>query len=121
MYSERLRAFVVDEAHTVKKWYFLPNRQIDYPVLVVLFRGESFRVVMERLGEVRSLIPQRVNIMALTATATKTVCLKVSSTLGMVRPVVIARKKKLLYSIGTFTTVSETFKPLLDRLRKDRE
>ena len=78
---------------------------------------------MERLGEVRSLIPQRVNMMALTATSTKEVRLEVSSTLGMVRPVVIALspcKKNILYSIGTFTKVTETFKPLLERLRKDR-
>jgi len=78
---------------------------------------------MERLGEVRSLIPQHVNILALTATATKEVRLNISRTLGLVRPVVIALspcKKNLLYSVGTFTTVSETFKPLLDRLKKDR-
>ena len=78
---------------------------------------------MERLGEVRSLIPQRVNLLALTATATKEVCLKVSSTLGMMRPVVVAlspSKKNLSYSVGTFTTFSETLKPLLDRLKKER-
>ena len=78
---------------------------------------------MQRLGEVRSLIPQHVNILALTATATKEVRLKVSSTLGLVRPVVVALspcKKNLMYSVGAFTTVSETFKPLLGRLKKDR-
>ena len=78
---------------------------------------------MDRLGEVRSLLPQRVNILALTATATKEVCVKVGNTLGMVRPVVVALspcKKNLCYSIGSFTTISETFKPLLDRLKKDR-
>ena len=78
---------------------------------------------MERLGEVRSLLPQHVNILALTATATKEVCVKVGNTLGMVRPVVVALspcKKNLCYSVGAFTTVSETFKPLLDRLKKDR-
>ena len=79
---------------------------------------------MDRLGEIRSLIPQRVNVMALTATATNEVCLKVSTTLGMVRPDVIALspcKKNLRYCIGTFKTVCETFKPLLERLRNDRE
>ena len=30
-------------------------------------------------------------------------------------------KKNLLYSVGTFTTISETFKPLLERLRTERE
>ena len=64
---------------------------------------------MERLGEVRSLIP-RVNLLALTATATKEVRLKFS-TLGIVKPVVVAlspSKKNLSYSVGTFTTFSET-------------
>lgn len=78
---------------------------------------------MERLGEVRSLIPQHVQILALTATATKEVHLKVGVTLGMVRPVVVALspcKKNLSYNIGAFTTISEMFKPLLDRLKKDR-
>ena len=79
---------------------------------------------MERLGEVRSLLPQHVNILALTATATKEVRIKVGNTLGMVRPVVVALspcKKNLCYSVVAFTTVSETFKPLLDRLKKDRK
>ena len=39
------------------------------------------------------------------------------------RPVVVTlspSKKNLSYSVGTFTTFSETFKPLLDRLKKER-
>ena len=38
---------------------------------------------MGRLGEVRSLVPDHVKIMALTATATKTVQTYVANALGM--------------------------------------
>ena len=34
-------------------------------------RGESFRKVLLRVGELRSLVASEVNVMALTATATK--------------------------------------------------
>lgn len=79
---------------------------------------------MDGLGEVRSLLPPHVHIMALTATATRSLRTSVGNTLGMVRPVLVALspcKKNLLYDINPFSTVSETFKPLLDRLWKDRE
>ena len=35
------------------------------------FRGDSFRKTFAIIGEVRSIIPSHVNIMALTITATK--------------------------------------------------
>ena len=79
---------------------------------------------MERLGEIRSLLPHHVRIMALTATATKSLRASVTSTLGMENPVVIAIspcKANLTYNVGTYTTVAETFKPLVSRLRSDRE
>ena len=46
---ERLVAVVVDEAHCVKTW------------------GDEFRTAFAHIGELRSLIPSRVNILALTA------------------------------------------------------
>lgn len=64
---------------------------------------------MERLGQVRSLTPQRMKMVALTATATKTV--------GGCSLFV---RENLSYNIGTFTAVSETFKTLLAQL-KDKE
>lgn len=79
---------------------------------------------MERLGEIKSLLPRHVRIMALTATATKSLRSSVTCTLGMENPVVIAIspcKANLTYNVGTYTTVAETFKPLLNRLRTDRE
>ena len=86
-------------------------------------RGQTFRRVLERLGEIRSLLPPDVKIMALTATATKSVQSSVACTLGMENPVVIALspcKANIVYNVGRYTTVEDTFKPLLHRLKKDR-
>ena len=58
MYSERLRAFAIDEAHAVKKWlifYGEVNRQIDHSVLVVSFRGESFLCCHEDIRRSKEL------------------------------------------------------------------
>ena len=79
---------------------------------------------MGRLGEVRSLLPEHVKIMALTATATKTVQTYVANILGMEKPIVIALspcKENLIYNIGSFTSVRQTFEPLLSRLKTARD
>ena len=52
-------------------------------MVIILCRGNDFRVAYAHLGELRSVINENVNVMALTATATKetyeTVCLRLSS------------------------------------------
>ncbi len=55
-----------------------------------LLTGERSLEEFSMLGEVRSLIPGRVNIMALTATATKLTRQKVVRILGMRSPVVVS-------------------------------
>ena len=78
---------------------------------------------MKRLGEIRSLLPSNARMLALTATATKSVISSVSLTLGLESPVVIAlspSKANLIYNVGTFIDVEKTFKPLLQRLKADR-
>ena len=71
-------------------------------LLSFYYRGESFRKEFANLGEVRSLIPKEVRIMALTATATvKTHC-TICKTLGMSEPVVMAdspNKANIKYSV----------------------
>eukprot|EP00731_Ephydatia_muelleri_P003668 Em0001g3668a len=64
-------AFVIDEAHCVTKW------------------GNHFRREFTNLGEVRSLIPNHVHVMALTATATERTIARVSAILGLVAPKII--------------------------------
>ena len=51
-YQRNLVALAIDEAHCVKSW------------------GDQFRRAFARIGDLRSLIPKSVNVLALTATAT---------------------------------------------------
>ena len=53
------------------------------------FRGDSFRRAFVVIGEDRSIIPSHVNIMALTATATKETLEVVKCHLCLVNPVII--------------------------------
>ena len=94
-----------------------------YNLAFCLFRGQTFRTVLDRIGEVRSILPDGLNIMALTATATKTLRYSVSRTIGMHNPFVIAIapcKKNIMYSVQTFESVEITFKPVVDRLKGER-
>jgi len=60
------------------------------PVLLnALFRGDDFRTEFSKIGELRSLIPTSVNIMALTATATTEVLKAVTERLSLDNPVVV--------------------------------
>ena len=52
----------------------------------VLYRGGQFRASFDQLGQVRSLVPSHVNIMALTAMAEKNTKTEVCATLGMYCP-----------------------------------
>ena len=73
-----------------------------------------------RIGEVRSILPPKVRIMALTATATKTMQVQVSRVLGMCKPFVIAVppcKKNTVYVLRRHDSIETTFQPIVDRLR----
>ncbi len=71
-YMTNLVAVVVDEAHCVKTW------------------GNKFRRAFSKLGELRSIIPPNVNILALTATATKKTFHIITDRLSMINPEVIS-------------------------------
>lgn len=58
-------------------------------IVSVLCRGTTFRAAYSRLGEVRSLIPSSVHIMALTATVTKETFRVITVAMGMGNPHVI--------------------------------
>ena len=89
-----------------------------------MHRGETFRKEFSHLGEVRSLIPEAVNIMALTATATKTTRREVSRSLGLVHPAVVAvppNKPNIKYCINANPSdLEEIFAPLVEELREKR-
>jgi len=81
-------------------------------------------VALDRIGEIRSILPPEVHVMALTATATRTLRYAVCATIGMRNPFVVAIppcKRNLMYTVSTpVSSVQETLKPVIDRLRKDR-
>ena len=71
-YKEKLVALAVDEAHCVKSW------------------GDDFRITFALIGELRSLIPTGVNVIALTATATSETLSIVTQKLSLVKPTLVA-------------------------------
>ncbi len=61
--------------------------------------------------------------MALTATATNTLMLSVARILGMRTPITVAmspNKPNLMYSVSSFSTIPETFKLILSRLKQEK-
>ena len=93
--------------------------------LSFLCRGESFRKEFAELGDVRSLIPETVRIMALTATATKQTRQAVVKHLKMVCPVVVSvspNKPNIKYSVLlNVRSLEETFAPLVEEVRQKRK
>ena len=97
---------------------------LNYCNVCPLNRGESFRKEFSHLGDVRSLIPETVHVMALTATATTTTRHEIIKTLRMVRPVVVAvtpNKPNIKYIVkGNQGSVEENFAGLVEELRNKR-
>jgi ATP-dependent DNA helicase RecQ len=63
-------------------------------------------------------------MMALTATATRSLQVPVECTLGMKKAVVVMVppcKPNIMYAVGTFKSIRETFSPLLERLQIERQ
>lgn len=77
VYKEKLVALIIDEAHSHC------NNLINF-----LFRGDKFHLSYAPLGDIRSLLPSDVNIMALTATSTHATFMTVYQRLSMNNPVV---------------------------------
>ena len=87
--------------------------------LFIFCRGEQFRKEYSRLSEVRSILPRNVNVMALTATATKSLRNEVSALLSMENPVVVSDsvcpdKKNIKYLVARHVTMEKTL--ILDPL-----
>ena len=94
-------------------------------LLIVMYscRGETFRPALLRIGDIRSIIPEDVRMLALTATATRALQVKVAALLGMHTPIVIAVspcKANIMYAVSTCSSISETFRPVLLRLKQER-
>ena len=87
-YKDNLVALAVDEAHCVKTWsvYITIVTHIMY---FILCRGDDFRVAFARIGDLCSVLPEGVHILALTATATSDVLKVVKARLSLDDPIVI--------------------------------
>ena len=91
--------------------------------MLLLYRGEDFRQEFKNLGEVRSLISSSVNVMAVTATATKTLRREICHILGMNNPFIVTvspDKSNIAFHVFPFISLEGTFKPLIEELRKER-
>ena len=66
------------------------------------YRGESFRQEFSRFGDVRSLIPETVHIMALTVTAIKSTRHDKIKIMGMIQPTTVfisPNRENITYSV----------------------
>ena len=90
---------------------------------ICFHRGESFRREFSRLGEVRSVIPEHVNVMALTATATTSSRAEIIQSLDMQNPVIVSVppiKDNIYYCVSEKSSISASLGPLCDRLASRR-
>lgn len=89
----------------------------------VLCRGDDFRVEFLHLGEVQSLILSKVNIMALTATATRTLLSDVCYILGMKDPHIVMvspDKSNVILRVSPFESYENAFNPVIDEIKVKR-
>ena len=89
-------------------------------VVHICFRGKDFRQEFSRIGEIRSLVPKDVNLMALTATANLATRTVVITSLDMHGCHVISRlpnKPNICYSVMTKSDNHvDVLQPLIDEL-----
>ena len=88
VYHERLVALAVDEAHALYP-DVVSDMCNEYVNIILSCRGESFRKAFFEIGTVRSLLPKSINVMALTATATKQTVSVLTEHLAMCNPVTV--------------------------------
>lgn len=103
IYQRDLVALVVDEAHCVKTW------------------GDSFRREFASIGDIRSIIPSSVKVMALTATATASTRLEIISRLCMDCPIIIYEpptQMNIMYSVSCKTSISTVCEDVAKNLLK---
>ena len=82
-------------------------------------RGESFRKVLLRIGELRSLVPPTVKLMALTATVTHPLLNEVKTILGMKDMVTVAlspSRPNIKYAVQMCSSLDEALQPILHGL-----
>ena len=104
-YQNSLMALVVDEAHCVKTW------------------GDEFRKTFAQIGNVRSMIPKTVNVLALTATATAETFHVVTKRLSMDTPTLVALppyRDNISYSVPPKVDVDQFIDSIAIELKEKR-
>lgn len=105
VYKDNLEAVVVDEAHCVRTW------------------GDEFRVAFAEIGNLRSIIPPSINIMALTATLTSETLICITERLALKTPSILAtspQRNNIYYSTSPQVTVDELAQSLCDEFNEKR-
>lgn len=101
--------------------HLICNTVLSFICSICFYRGESFRREFSRLGEVRSVIPEHVNVMALTATATTSSRAEIIQSLDMQNPVIVPPiKDNIFYCVLEKSSISASLCPLCDRLASRR-
>ena len=67
--------------------------------VTIFIRGTTFRLVLARVGEVRSLIPSSVHVMALTAIATSSDRIAVTQMIGLQNPYTLKQTSSKPYHV----------------------
>ena len=104
-YKNNLIALVVDEAHCVKTW------------------GDEFRTAFANIGDLRSLLPTSVKVMALTATATQETLRVVSERLSMRNVAIVSLPPgaaNITYSIQPLQHLDEFTDAICEEIGKER-
>ena len=86
-------------------------------------RGDNFQEILLHLREIPSLLPDSIHVMALTATVTKSLRLKLEKLLvirNAVSVVLNPCKSNIMFFVSEYKSIPETFAPLLYRLRNER-
>ena len=91
-----------------------------YIILFFVYWGDVFCKSIRQIGEICGLLPACVNIMALSATATRTVRCVVSKRLSLHNPFILAIppcRSNIKYSVVKFTSMHEAFIGYVDDVR----
>ena len=84
--------------------------------------GEEFRREFSCLGELRSILPYGVHILAITATTTVSLRKCVIKMLGMIDTKIVSEnvdKPNIIHSVLPFKLMEAAFKAIIDRLRNE--
>ena len=86
----------------------------------IIYRGDTFRKVYRRIGEIRSLVPPSVGVMALTATATESTRKDILKRLSMRNVAMVRRsphKCNIVFAAREKSDIFSLLQPLLESLR----